>query len=410
MRLERDGARRQEQLVDVDGVEKGGKVKRIRYLGVALVAALSLMAILGSASAGASWIASESSIKAAPSGVHTFSAPGVATIPCTAPSFEVKGPIATKSMDSGSLGDYTACNFFGNTTIKTNGCHLIFRPGAEKSAGVFAGTFEIGPAGCGPLSIEYLGGCKLQFKPKAGLSAEYTNSGSGTGATVTVKLNATGLETVGNSGCGGTGTNGTYTGTYVLSAAQGVHVSEVKFFADGEGSKAKFNASVYPATAEGTLANPIVIKTPEGTVNCGTASLLSTMSAATNVADFKGSLSCNPVFGDATVSTAMNGCAFRFQILSGSSPAWGGQSSIVCENAGEAIKISPLTFGVPICTFSIPAQEIDSTTSYSNWEKGILAGVDREGLTYTGSGGICGSGTQSNANMTASFKLGPGYS
>lgn len=386
-------------------------MKRIRFLGVALVAALSLMAVLGSASAGASWIASESSVKAAPSGTHTFGAPGLAKFQCTAPSFEVKGPVATKSLDSGALGDYTECGSFGSTILKSNGCHLIFRPGTEKSAGVFGGTFEIGPAGCGPMYIEYNSGfCKLQFAPKSNLSAEYTNSGSGAGSSVTVKLNATGLETSG--ACSGKGSEGTYSGTYVLTAAQGVQASETKFFVDGEESKAKFNASTYSSTwIEGTLAEAMVIKTPtSGSATCGSASLLSHVLAASNTADFRGGLTCSPVFGFASVTTEVNGCYFRFQVLTGSSPAWGGKSSIVCDNAGEAIKIIPKSFGVPVCTFSIPAQEIDATTSYVNWEKGVLATVDREGLTHTGTGGACGSGTQSDAKLNATFKLGPGYS
>jgi hypothetical protein len=381
-------------------------VKRIRYLGVALVAALSLMAVLGSASAGASWISSESSIKATPSGLHTFTNPPE-SIKCNAPSFEVKGPIATKNFDSGPLGDYTKCEFWGSTTMKTNGCHLIFRPGTEIKAGVFGGTFEIGPAGCGPLSIEYLGGCLLQFKPKSNLSAEYTNSGSGASAIVTAKLSATGLETVGVK-CGGTGSVGTYNGTYVLSGAQGVHVSEVKFFVEGEGSKATFNATAYGGGIDGTLAEQLVIKTPTGSVECGSASLLSFPSGPTNTVGFAGGLTCNSAFGFGKVSTEVNGCSFQFQVLSGSYPSWGGKSSIVCEKAGEAIKITPLSFGVPVCTFSIPAQEIDSTTSYVNWENGVFATVDREGLTYTGSGGSCGSGTHSDAKLTGAFKLGPG--
>jgi len=388
-------------------------VKRIRYLGVALIAALSLLAILGSASAGASWIVSSGTIKAASSGLQEFDAPGTGSFRCgTGPSFEV-APTATKSLDSGTLGNYTKCVLFEATTLKTNGCHLIFRPGNEIKAGVFGGTFEIGPAGCGPMSIEYLGGCKELFKSKAGLSAEYTNSGSGTGASVTVKLKATGLDTTG-SNCGGGGTSANYNGTYVLTSALGVHVSEVKFFVDGEESKEeskkpKFNAGVYPSTIDASLIAPMEIKTPEGIVKCSSASLLSPMSTSTNTVDFKGTLTCDYAFGSSS-TTKVNGCYFRFQVLT-SSGGYGGKSSIVCNNPGEAIEVSPLFFGSPVCTISFPAQEIDSTTSFVNWENGIFAQVDGEGLTHTGTGGTCGSGTQSDAKLnTTTFRFGPGYS
>ncbi len=393
-------------------------MKRTKCLGAVVVVALALAGLLGTASASASWIVSESSMKATPTGSHNLYVPS--QVPCTASSFTSKGPIATETLESESIPDYS-CNFWGEQSMKWNGCKLFFHPGAEISAGVFGGTVDIGPAGCGPIKMTYLGSCETQILPSTGLAAEFTNTGTGSSSAVTLTINATSKVNYKGT-CSGNGA-GSYFGSWNLTAGKGVHVSQVGVYIDGqesteESKQPKFNAGAYPAGIAGAATSPLVVTLPlSRKVECKTGALSSLLAKATSSLNIKGSYGpCSASgFGFSNASVTLNSCFFNQQ-LNNVNPIYTGSAAIGCDKEGDAIQVSATFLGSPICTAAFPPQKIGSSAYYNagggsfRHFGGEFAGV---GLHYTvtnpGGGEYCGPASGESAGLSAAFEMRPGY-
>jgi hypothetical protein len=155
----------------------------------------------------------------------------VGTITCGNASMSGFSAPKTAETLSATVADPT-CNFFGSLPMKTNGCNFILRPGAETETNKFDGTIEIGPPGCGPITLKSEI-CEITIGAQSGLAASFQNSGSGSTAAVTVNLNATKLKyTTSGSFCGGAKTShedGTYKASWLLNGnsggtQKGIHV------------------------------------------------------------------------------------------------------------------------------------------------------------------------------------------
>jgi hypothetical protein len=314
------------------------------------------------------------------------------------------------------------CGISGSAPLKMNGCKFIFHPGAEESAGHFGGTFDIGPAGCGPITIVSKV-CEITIYPKTGLTAHYTNVGEGSKAEVVIDLSATGLETSGKgSACSG-GSGGEIEGTWHMAAynssgtQKGVHVAAhppVGLYVAGkkseeEAAQPKFNAEEYPVSITGGQSGVNSFYTESGESSCSTVSVTGSASAATST------LTLDPTFGgcvslglESTASTS--GCHYVFHVTN-SGPPYAGSLELACE-AGHQLEFSPQSGGKSICTTAFPAQTL-GTVKYENLGTGsgryVLANnIFGSGLQYSISGGAgkCGKeGSHSDGEFEGGIKL-----
>ncbi len=103
-------------------------------------------------------------------------------------------------------------------------------------------------------------------------------------------------------------------------------------------------------------------------------------------------------FGFATAHVNVNGCTFTFTTPSDSGfnqVTWSGsQLHIIC--GAKEIEITPMVFGMPVCTQFIGAQTANSgnvigtSTGGTGESMDITLDINLTGISYTGTGGACG--------------------
>lgn len=381
------------------------------------------MAMANIASASASGIVSEDTVLVAePTGLHVFHTPGTGSIECAAKGFEHSGPTSTESVQAESLGNYGCTVFGGNTSMNLNGCTFTFHPGAEESAGVFGGTVDLGPSGCGPLSMKYNGGCELLISPKSGLSAEYKNIAEGSSTAVEMTVHASGLSYSGPCSSGG-GTNATYVGSWKLKGIfpppggvkrSGVWVSQLGIYATG-GEHPKFNAEAYPASIPAQVNKTIgfhltIPNAGEG--ECTGGKLMSRLNQAESSITGTGSFEGCTLFGFPESIIKMNSCGLKFGITTAAG-GLSGNVEIVCEKSGDSIELVPKFLGTTVCVVSLPAQSF-SKVSYGNSEatgskRSVTAIVEGKGIRYSQTQAGCGAGSGESGTLSALFEMGPGF-
>jgi hypothetical protein len=135
---------------------------------------------------------------------------------CNGPSFETSLWPPTEQLSIGSI-EFPSCTWLGSAVpMNMNGCHYELHPGyGTKSS--FAGEFDIGPPGCGPITTN-LGMCQISIPAQIGRAAHFENEGTGTGRKVKVNLEVEDLRYTQNSGACATGTksDGAYSGTWQI--------------------------------------------------------------------------------------------------------------------------------------------------------------------------------------------------
>lgn len=93
-----------------------------------------------------------------------------------------------------SAADWS-CYLGGSKAMQMNGCGFTLEPGVEVAQDEFEGTVAIGPAGCGPIEMEWWLGIKcLEIPSQSGLAARYWNEEGGGKSTVRVEVQAEGLK------------------------------------------------------------------------------------------------------------------------------------------------------------------------------------------------------------------------
>jgi hypothetical protein len=287
-------------------------------------------------------------------------------------------------------------------SLETKGCQLEFHPGA--------GTFDIGPPGCGPIKLFRSGcvGSPYLVPSQTGIPAGYVNSGSGTEANVHITLKGEGLENTNPEGlCKFSGTHkdlkisgelkmaatdakGNPIGTSAVSGGLSLGL----FFAGGpeagEGEP-RLAATEYPVrlTGERFFDEPfigqITLFEYNGVkVSCPTAELEGGELAGPQYTEFN----LNAKYSGCTLNkhettVAMRSCHYRF---SNFEPAvlseYRSVAAISCSKEGDKISLSAAG-----CTLEFPAQTLSGETGISNIPEGynstVVAMMSATGVHYT---------------------------
>jgi len=190
------------------------------------------------------------------------------------------------------------------------------------------------------------------------------------------------------------------------------------------GAIAASSASAYAFTAPGAGAGQKTFLTGAGTTKpvlktSGTVECTGSFFSGSVTGSEQSTVTLAPTytgctaFGFATGHVKLNGCTYRFEAPSTEPSAGqytGKPFQIICP-AGKQIEITPTTFGVSVCTQSIPEQApakghvVYSNNAELGAEMDYLANATAEGISYTGTGGACGpSGTAATYSGQATVK------
>jgi hypothetical protein len=384
-------------------------VKRIKNLGLAAVAVLALSAIVGISSAAATGFMSSAypaTLKGVATGTLKGSFPGAGTIECLGPELQATANAASETLTT-SVGDGLCVT---GEMMKSHGCQFIFHPGTKS---LFNGSFDIGPAGCGPITIgDSTTACEFKIGAQSGLAANYANVGSGATATVTIEAQASALKYTRSGACGaGTFSNGTLTDTWKLEAEKGgkqvgTHVAaDNGLWMAGKSPSVQLAAEGYPAGIVGSssLAKwtyPKLGQT-ECEVNRYTAELPGTVTEISLQAAYS---ECESLWQESVVS--MNSCRYLAHIPS-SGPPYLGSVDLVC-NTGDAIKVTVGSPKFTVCTLTVPAQPLGAATFENKGEgtgRYVVANVSDSALKYSFSGSLCGTGSGENGIFSSIINL-----
>lgn len=396
-------------------------MKKARTLGLVAVMALALTAFVGVASASASGFVGDkypSYLKGTGTGTAVLTLASGVEIKCTP-------PVLTATAGGGSetlTADIADSTCGASEPLKANGCKFTLRPGAEAS-GHFDGTFDIGPAGCGPISTTF-SGCKIEVGAQSGLTATFTNQNAGSTAQVNIAASTSIKYSVQpNCGISAGEAVGKFSAEWVLknykdsghTTQQGVRVvknSPVGIYLAGEKSgeaakQPKLSAEKYPVTIagkQGESSNMVMFRTSLGApVKCTNGLFSGVASGATAAQSLSASFT-GCVYSGGVATVTMNSCSYELGVAN-AGPPYSGSVSLSCGKAGDAVKIDVPLAG---CSISIPAQTIAAAT-YENLGTGsgrqVLVTLAGSGISYsTSGGGSCGS-SSSGGSLSGTITL-----
>jgi hypothetical protein len=297
--------------------------------------------------------------------------------------------------------------------MKMNGCGFAFHPGAQ---GTGPGTFDIGPAGCGPITSS--DNCSVSIPSQTGLAATFTNSEEGGKATVTVQLEASGLK-YSRSGCGvGNYSDGSFSGFWQLksyanssyTSQTGLHVATLSpvgvYVGTKEGGTTKLEGEKYPLTISGAQTKSLTLLMSAGTVKCKGVSLKDEASGASAEVPFEAEHKECTGFGQSS-TWSMNSCHYVLKVTNSGSP-YTGSLGLVCSTEGDAIKINTPAGN---CSLTVPPQTVGSVTLENvgaGTGRKVVTVIAGSGLSYTvaGPGVICGTvGAHSDGKFNGTIEL-----
>ena len=389
-------------------------MKRIKRLGLGVVMALALSGIAGTGSASAAQFAVQG---AYPDVVGSMSAEEVTLTAVGGIVFgcESTGFLTGISKPSSSL---TASPSFNNCTWKIggvthkqtfsmNGCSFELKPGAETEAGRFDGTVDVGPPGCGSITLndEF---CQRSYPAQKGLSAEYVIQGK------TVEASLDGVL------------SGTYKGSpanCASSTALNVRVDWTLETTSGspltllwrngvftEGGQIK--AETYPAFLDGgqdAADQHVLTLVGNRQLTCQDVALEGQLASASS------SFALTPAYANCIVTVGATklpamvdvlGCSYQIAVA--------GTFGVSCPGESNLIRIRVETKaaeGVFLCTYEIRSQSGLSSVGLSNFGEGDKRGVSLDfgvaKLAYTrvqGTAGNCGEKT-ANASYAGTTAL-----
>lgn len=410
-------------------------MKKHSLLGLTAVLAIILTASIGAASASASGFEAEAH-PATVFGVTEGAYGQVISGPewgagCDGLETESSASTPSHSLTTKLITDGNCAWFSAGATLKMKGCQLTYHPGSEVSPGRFGGSFEIGPANCGP--IVYTQGnptkCEVEIGAQSGLTATYENVVVSGKDRVRVTAEATNLKYTQKSGglCkAGSFENGKWSGTSVLQASNGNSIGikvkdkirtpiAITGKASAEPSQQpKFESSYYPVALSGEqLAGGAkhTFSANAGSSSCSSAKYTEEVTGATTA------LGLSPVFGGECTTfgfTAsapkMNGCELVANIAN-AGPPYSGTADIACP-VGQSIELVAKLGSVTKCTVTIPAQTGLKGATFTNADAGysVVAGLSLTGIRYqqqtgTGLGSCKNSGEFTDGGFTGSVSL-----
>jgi hypothetical protein len=375
----------------------------------AVLTALLLTVVVGVSGASASTLTDSSEsyteVRGAPVGNQSFSIDGYGS-ECSGFALGGESIKSAESVTFSSSGS-TSCNF-GSTNL--NGCQLTMHFGAQRPTGIFAGTIDIGPSGCGPITVDNAG-CHFTISPKSGLKAHFENIGSGSTAKVVAYLEGQGLSyTHSGSTCGShSGENGIWYATWNLfSFEQGLKLTDAH--------APRFEAEQYPVSLAGSQESgaPLQFKFGVSTAKCNAVSLLAGAEGPSS------SLAVHPFFGGGCTAfgfgnAQVNAGSCTFVLHAGSAiverKTYSGTFDLSCPE-GSPLTISVNSLGSE-CKVSMSSQSGVAGVTFENVSEGVYSlktTLNLSGLTYTTlmDTNFCplsGTGTRTNGGLTGSFTL-----
>jgi hypothetical protein len=392
-------------------------MRRTTRLSLATALALVLAASIGAGSASASgFAASTSPVSLNGTAIgSSYLQMGSVTWTCTGPYIEdgIMEEEAVLSVDFTPTQTVSCVSIWGTATIKMNGCRMIFHPGSMTGLG--AGTFDIGPSGCGPVSFVASTPCDGKIPSQTGLYAYFTNGTKNGHEIVGIKSDAS-MKWEGEgppSQCGtqswaGFEVEWTVNAENIANELEDVHVNQTGVYMSGkkaekEAEQPKFNAEAFPVAlfGENVGGAPHVLERSPQKVTCNSVDF-----ERQGFASAAGSVSFDATYGECSagvlISTVnMNGCTYEFDVFNIGPPYTGG-ASINCPE-GKAIAYSVYSNeenykkGIPLCVWKVGPQEglegADYGTSGEGIERAIDIDMELEGLTSTRTTGgklLCG--------------------
>jgi hypothetical protein len=383
-------------------------VRRIRHLGLAVLAAAALTALLGAGTASAAQFRAEE---------YPTTVTGTQTVAQKFTTWE-KGPtwtcsnvttVGTISAASTTLSlapTFTGCAFAGQAaSVKMNTCKYVYKNSSEQM--VNTGTIDISCSKAGD-EIEVVASiCTLKIPAQAARSSvQYSGGpvqegpgGEGYKRKIGINLNATGF-TYSLSGfvCGKTGTfeGGVLTGSHQLLGKNAQH--EVGIYLSNEQSAnfPMFVSEEYPEVVEAALSEGVHFGFASGGISCSAMrgnGLITSVPKGQLILGLRSLPGC-------TFPAKRNGCSFTLAGPIGGS----GSMAIECPPGKE------LTFGpVWSCTVTVPSQGGLGPVTYSTKGTGatreITASVNAKNLKYTASKICFNAGTYTNGTLIFSWQL-----
>lgn len=367
-------------------------MKRTTRWGLAVMAALALTALISSAASAATFNASKypAKVSAKPTGgTHEFSFfGGELKFSCTGPTLEDKMELrepGSRRSRSGSGSD-VGC-LLGSFTL--NNCDLIFRPGNE-SEGVFKGTVDVGPAGCGPVTFDY-SNCHYEIPVQTGLSATYDNVESEGVERVSASLAATGMKyTTSGAGCPkkGTFTDGGWDGDWLLSGKAVEGGGAVGLYLESaSGSPSLYlEAESYAAKLSGEqlAGDPLIWSFPfsesaVATISCKATTFSGEFSSP------KATVGLTPAHSECTnaqgsnTTVKLNTCTYKAALNAGT-------LQVSCSKEGDMIEMTTYVAETPICIAKVGAQTISglaSETRAAGTSRYVESDWNLTGIKYT---------------------------
>lgn len=395
-------------------------MKRFKQLALVVFAALALTGLTGVASASASGFEAEQypatvSLGDTEGQILKFQSFTTLCAPFTTTGTELGAPSETLTT---TFSD-ASCSFWA-VKLNWNGCKLIFHPQHE---GIGVGTLEIGPAGCGPITLGS-NFCQITIGPQTGIDAWYKNEGSGSGSTVKISASGAGFDYTQVSGtkCEHKSfSNGQWTGEWTAEASSGgsqtglrvvqkLHKPIAMIGGEGSGKVPQLAAASYPVSLDGEQTEAFYLKTGIGSLQCATTLFSGTLSSGTNQPTLDAQYWGCALAG-ITAKVAMNGCRYVLNVDGAlSAPPYFGNGEITCPE-GKEMTLTSKVGELTKCTVTIPDQMTygDGVTFENKAWGAVQVGVKLLGIkhhTQAGSGfGVCATGDHTNGTYTGAMEL-----
>jgi heat shock protein HslJ len=369
-----------------------------------LAGALALVAIAAPA-AGASTLTAESY----PAVLHGGEAGETLTLnhyECNGPP--ISGALAAASSSVTMTPGAATCNYiFGEGELNPGSCTFTYHFGSDAGHfGRYSGTMDIGPSGCGPITLTNYTGCKTAVGAQSGLPVSYEQVGAT--IRITAEVSSLTYTQTGGGACAPTGTftNGTLTGSWIVHAGS-------KALTIVDNHTPMFEAETYPATVAGEQNSEQhqVMKFGSQSVNCSAITYSGSLASAATTVSLSPAYSGCTMFGFAEAgSTKTNGCSIVLHAgvaLGGGK--YRGTQDISCPGGSSIEFIAPISK----CKVSVPSQEGLSAVEYEvitkSGKKAIKAATGLSGIKYTTVDGflcpLAGEGSFSDGSESGSMFL-----
>jgi len=405
-------------------------MQRIKHVVLAAFAVLALIAVTGAAAASAHSFRFDqypANLSGSVTSTPTISWSGGLQIACGSGSeFIGSAEKAVRALTPSVISDPTGCKkawpWNTSATVQMNGCKFIFHPGPEESS---KGTFDIGPAGCGPVKLTEEAVCTKLFAAQSGMPATFVNETVGGKDAVGISTSASLKYTVEKEKFECKNGTVTYTAGWRLKAtnaggsAIGVHVTQPRgLYLTGkesaeEANQPKFAAEEYPEAIEGdqSASNKHMLTVAGGRrlENCDHVGLLSTITGATNQLALNVEYSgCTAnILGAVLPATMQSNSCYYVLHAQNAGPPYTGSLDIACAKEGDAMEMKVYkegtvpSEGISVCTFKFGAQSLATpgialSNTGAGAGRGVVTAFNQSGIGYTRAQGtlsVCGATT-----------------